>query len=298
MKKIAITGLSGYIGGHLAPFLPNDATIIDLYHTHPYTGKGNVSAHIHTDLSDQRSLLKTLDALTPDVIIHIAGITHIDKCESDKKNGERGIVWRVNAESSHTIATYCATHQKQLIFLSSECVFDGNQKSFTETSPKRPKNWYGITKHAAEKYIVASGAPYTIIRSVMVYHQSDDGATLFGQFFMRMKHHKNILAVCDQWCTPTYVCDITHAINQCVSHHITGIYHVSPTTCLTPYKFALHIANRYGFSTSAIEKTTLNSFFGKKQSTLRLRHACLSGTWSNKRLHMMPKNLSDVLNSK
>src|SRR3990167_7390806 len=130
MKIIAITGLNGVIGKILGEEIPATDQIVDLYHSKKYSGHAKVYKHLKLDLLKKDKISNVLKKVKPDVIIHLAAITHIDRCEKDKKNGKNGEVWKVNVEGTAEIAKYCAKHKIQLIFLSTECVFDGKQKYF------------------------------------------------------------------------------------------------------------------------------------------------------------------------
>ena len=91
MKKIAITGMSGVIGGKLAKELRGDK-IIDLYHTKKYKGIAKITKHLYFDLQETSKIQETLKLANPDVIIHLAAITHIDRCEKDRRAGKNGKV--------------------------------------------------------------------------------------------------------------------------------------------------------------------------------------------------------------
>lgn len=295
MKKIAITGLNGVIGGILIKEISNEARIIDLFHKTKYPDLKRIQRHAHLNLLDKNKISTILKRLDPDVVIHMAAITHIDACEEDKANGKRGIVWKTNVEATGEIAKFCAKYKKHLIFLSTECVFNGKQKTFSENSKKNPINWYGVTKDEAEKLILFSGAQSAIIRSVVAYHKNDNKKTIYGKIADSLKSKKQISAVVDQLFTPTYTYDIARAINKVIENRLLGIYHVAPKKSLSPYDFALLVADRNNVPRSHIQKTTLKKFYDEGRANLRLRHACLSGNKTNKILHFIPKSPKEAL---
>lgn len=295
MKKVAITGLNGVIGRILCEEITSKMQIIDLYHKQKYSGSAKIKKHVRLDLLKTDSIISILEPVKPDIVIHMAAITHIDVCETDKKNGKNGNVWKINVDGSHEIAKFCANNKIPLIFLSTECVFDGKQKYFSENSKKNPINWYGFTKSEAENAILSSGAPVTIIRSVVAYHKNDNNKTIYGKILKELKSNKEIYAVDDQLFTPTYTHDIVYAIEQVIEKNLRGIYHVASKKSLSPYKFALMVAEKNNYPKILVKKTTLKSYYDSEKAALRLPNSSLSGIKTNKTLHFIPSHPKDIL---
>jgi dTDP-4-dehydrorhamnose reductase len=225
----------------------------------------------------------------------MAAITHIDNCEKDKENGEQGKVWKVNVDASFEIAKYCEEKNKRMIYLSTECVFDGSQKYYSERAKKNPKNWYGFTKSKAEDKIISTKAKVAIIRSVVAYHISDRGKTIYGKFVAKLRSGNTVYAVTDQKFTPTFTNDIVDVIIRVIENRLSGIFHVAPRKSITPYEFALLVAKRNKFPTSRVKKTTLRKLYGPERAKLRLRNASLSSVNSNKILKFTAVAPSEII---
>jgi len=295
IKKIGITGLSGVIGGILGENLPRNIQVIDLFHNTKFDKSVKNVEHKKINLKNKIEIQQALKDIKPDLIIHLAAITHIDKCEKDRKNGKKGIVWKINVEGTSEIAKFCAQHKIHLIFLSTECVFDGKQKYFSENAKKNPINWYGATKSEAEDIILASGAPATIIRSVVAYHKNDRNKTIYGKILSQLKENKTFSVVDDQLFTPTHTYDIVRAINKAIRYNLLGVYHVAPKRRLSPYEFAKIIAKSNNFPLNLLKRTTLRSYYDSRREVLRLKNACLLGKKSNRVLNLVPKNPEEVI---
>lgn len=295
MIKVAVTGLNGVIGKILAEEIPSNLEIIDLFHRTKYSGKAKIHKHIKLDLLNKKRISKILEEINPDIIVHLAAITHIDTCEKDRERGKKGIVWKTNVKGTGEIAKFCAKNKIHLIFLSTECVFDGKRKYFSENSKKNPINWYGSTKSEAEELMLSSGAPVSIIRSVVAYHKNDNGKTIYGKILSRLRADKDVWVVSDQLFTPTYTYDIVQAINQVIKNKQLGIFHVAPGKSLSPYDLALIIARRNRYSHKRIKKTTLEALYGEERAALRLRNASLSGENSNRILKLTPASPGKAL---
>ena len=295
MIKVAITGLNGVIGNVLASELSKDSQIIDLFHTAKYSGKTNLYKYIKLDLLKKNEISKVLDKANPEIIVHLAAITHIDKCEKDKKNGKKGKVWRTNVDGTGEIAKFCAKNNIPMIFLSTECVFDGESKYFSERAKKKPLNWYGFTKSEAEDIAISSGAPVAIIRSVVAYHKNDSGKTIYGKILKELKSKKKVEAVSDQLFTPTYTYDIVKSIKIIMEKKLKGIFHVAPARIISPYELAVLIAKANNFPSHLVKATSINSYYGIKRGSLRLRNSSLLGRKTNKVLNFTPRNPENVI---
>lgn len=290
--KIAVTGLSGLLGRTLLDTWQSKHELIDLYHTHPI--KDDSIQHIPLDLLDEKSIAKTFKMVSPDVIIHMAAMTHIDRCEEDKPNAQNGVVWKINVDATRAIATYAANTGSHLVLLSTECVFDGEQTMYAEHAGKNPKNWYGRTKSAGEDAATLAGADLSIVRSVVAYRPVDT-STVFGKIVAAYKKGKRFPVVSDQFFMPTYAEDITWAIEQISNNHYKGIFHVVPPSPTTPLAFAVEIGKHFGFDISLVFGQTLQEYFGTKRAKLRLKHACLDARLTSKVLGKNARTLQDIL---
>lgn len=300
MKTIAFTGLNGVLGTF---FIESDSklfkkySIIDLYNTVPT--KSLLCKSIKLNLLQLKTIIPTLKKANPDIVIHLAAVTHIDQCEKDRENGKNGIVWQVNVEATKKIVEYCKKNKKKLLFMSTECVFEGVKARHSETDQPNPKNWYGITKAEAEAYILNNLSDAAIIRGVVAYHPNDNGkGTIFGKLLSRFKAGVAFTAVGDQFFTPTAIPDIVRTIELVIERQLAGIFHVAASQKTTPYVFARQLAELRGFDSSLVQETTLLDFLGEKKAVLRLQHACLNTRLTRQKLKISFKNLYQSLKVK
>ncbi len=293
-SKIAITGLSGELGSFLVEkmqCLPKQ--VVDLYHAHQYQSSV-ISEHRAFDLLNLAELTATLDSVKPDWIIHLAGATHIDACEVDRKNGKQGQVWQMNVAATAAMADYCARTQTHLTYLSTECVFDGQKSAYQEADQPAPINWYGQTKAEAEQAIIQSGCKYTILRAVIAYAPTGR-QTLWQKIAQTLQTKGSITMATDHWMTPTYLPDIATVLDTCLQNDLTGIYHLSPASSLSPFSFAQKIAQALGYSKDVVIPKTLVEIMGQAKAELRLTHACLNAQKTEEQLGLKFTSLDEVI---
>jgi len=126
MKKIAATGANGKIGKRLVAL---------------------GAEPLFCNIAIQEDVESEIARVKPDIIIHAAAISSIDKCE---KNLEQAIL--VNTRGSNHVfsAAEDIIGEGKVVLLSSEQVFDGKSGNYHEKDEPFPINDYGRTKYAAE----------------------------------------------------------------------------------------------------------------------------------------------------
>ncbi|PIY79899.1 MAG: hypothetical protein COY81_00205 [Candidatus Pacebacteria bacterium CG_4_10_14_0_8_um_filter_43_12] len=297
MKTIAMTGLSGVVGQQLFSAntkLFSDYTLIDLYH-HKRSIHSKLAA-CKLDLLETEQIFTTLSKLRPDIVIHLAAATHLDRCQGDKLLGKAGDVWKLNVDATRAICRYCQEYGKKLIFLSSECVFDGHQTSYQELDPPTPKSWYGVTKAVAEALLIPNPADISIVRGVVAYDiHGENTQTIFGRFKKLLQNNQPIKAVSDQLFTPTYIPDLWKTIDLIIQTEMKGIFHVAQRKPMTPYDFAVAIVTYFNWDVNLVKKTTLAELFGKTRAELRLKNACLDTKWTEETLGVRFQSLQKAM---
>src|ERR1700741_1983120 len=88
------------------------------------------------DLAETKTIEPALQAAWPDLIIHAAAYTAVDRAEK-----EAALAWRINSEGTYAVAEAAARLKRPLIFLSTDYVFDGQKQSaYREEDPVSPIN--------------------------------------------------------------------------------------------------------------------------------------------------------------
>lgn len=173
----------------------------------------------------------------PDLIIHCAAYTAVDKAESEPELADA-----INHLATEEIAQYCRLHQAKLIAVSTDYVFDGNSNiPLTEQESPAPINTYGLTKLKGEQAIQKWCPEGIIIRTSWVY-------STFGNNFVKtmirlMTEREQISVIDDQIGSPTYAKDLAQAIVDIIQSDqwVEGIYHYSNEGVISWFDFAVAI---------------------------------------------------------
>ncbi|MEM8930691.1 MAG: GDP-mannose 4,6-dehydratase [Acidobacteriota bacterium] len=158
--RILITGVTGFVGCHLARHLAADPDIeVHGLATHADRCQVPMASFYETDISDRDGLRQAIDTCAPDAIVHLAGLSHVG--ESWKRPGD---YLRVNFAGTRNLVH--AAKGRRVLFASSAEVYGyvpEDEQPITEDRPVEPRSPYAMTKACAEEIARDHGA--IVVRS-------------------------------------------------------------------------------------------------------------------------------------
>lgn len=139
MDKWLITGANGFLGSRLIQYYRNQYDI---------TGVG----HKDLDITDEAAVLKYVEAMGPDRVIHCAAISNTGTCQENPELSEA-----VNVNGTVNLAKACKAAGARLVFMSSDQVYAGSRsmEPGKESETPDPVNVYGRHKRQAEAEVMA-----------------------------------------------------------------------------------------------------------------------------------------------
>ena len=103
------------------------------------------------DITDAAGIDAVCRSCKPDVLIHCAAMTDVDKCETCPD-----MAWKINAVGSANVASACQRNGIRLIAISTDYVFSGDsERPYTEfDTPTIPPRTFGMTKGQGSRLFV------------------------------------------------------------------------------------------------------------------------------------------------
>lgn len=217
--KIVITGANGQLGRELTEWSSETAQIV---------GCGRDILDI-TSLSSCRSLFALH---RPDVVIHCAAYTAVDKAESEPDEA-----FRVNAAATRNVAVAAREVGAKLCYISTDYVFDGTSETpYNEYDQTNPQTVYGKSKLAGEQMVQSLHDRYYIVRTSWVYGKYGNN---FVKTMLKIAGERDQLTVvADQVGSPTYTYDLAAFLLELVETDYFGIYHASNSGICSWFEFA------------------------------------------------------------
>jgi dTDP-4-dehydrorhamnose reductase len=196
MKKLLVTGVSGFLGWNLCQLLKGLWDTWGAYFAHPIVIPGVTV--IRADLTDFRELKSLFAMIRPDAVMHIAAVADPNLCQL---NGSYS--YRVNVEASLNIAGLCADRSITCVYTSSDLVFDGLNAPYREGDAVCPVNIYGEHKVLAEEGMCHRYPKVKICRMPLMFGNPPATAVSFIQAMIKAMHEgRELKLFTDEWRTP------------------------------------------------------------------------------------------------
>ncbi len=227
-SHILITGHKGMLGNELFSFAENSGMQV--------SGM-DLPEHDITKRDETSAVIKKAQ---PDIIIHAAAFTAVDKCES-----EADTAYRVNANGTQNVCLAAKELSIPIVYFSTDYIFDGEKKEpYDEDDAPNPQSVYGKSKYEGEEFVRELCPKHYIARiSWLCGH----GGQNFVETILKLAADKDeINVVADQRGSPTFVTDLVPEVYRLIESESYGIYHITNQGYTTWYDFAKKIVELAG----------------------------------------------------
>src|ERR1035437_1285011 len=275
--KLLVTGLTGLVGSRFAELLGEAYEFEALSRTNG------------VDVLNKEAVFNAITASDAQIVLHMAGKTNVDGCELDKERdkeilqfnnvqeqdeawGKEQTAWAVNVFGTQNIVEACQKASKKIVYISTDFVFDGKKRNYSEDDVPNPVNWYAKTKYEGEKLIQASGLDYIIARISYPYRAYFERNDFVRVLIEKLQKSEKLNMVTDHIMTPTFIDDIANALDILIRLEQQGIFHIVGSQTVTPFDGAIKIARLFGLDEDLISKTTRREYFADKAA----RPICLN----------------------
>lgn len=174
------------------------------------------------DITKRNEVYKFIQDYLPNVVIHCAAWTQVDKAEQNEE-----LVFDINSNGTKYIAEASKKVDAKLIYISTDYVFNGRgDKPFDVNDTKDGLSVYGKSKSLGEDNIISIMDKYFIIRTSWVFGKNGNN---FVKTMLRLadKGLTEINVVNDQIGSVTYTSDLAALICDMLETNKYGIYHAT-----------------------------------------------------------------------
>ena len=239
--KILVTGVKGQLGYDCVRELKERG----------YTNVLGIDKET-LDITDEEKVLSFIKEYKPDVVMHNAAWTAVDKAEEMKD-----LVYKVNALGPKYIAKACKEVGAKMVYISTDYVFDGKGETpFEVDSPKNGLSTYGKTKGQGEDFVTSILDKYFIVRISWVFGVNGNN---FVKTMLKLadmgKTELNV--VCDQIGSVTYTYDLSKLLCDMIETDKYGIYHATNEGYISWAEFAREIFKLSNKNVKVNDVTTL-----------------------------------------
>ena len=196
MKRLLVTGASGYLGWNLCQQVKSEWTTFGTRYSSSVKIPG--VAIIKADLTKINELKKLFKETNPSAVIHTAALSEPNFCQENRETS-----YRINTEASINIAGYCSDRNIPCLFTSTDLVFDGLNPPYSEEDSPAPISIYGEHKLLAENGMKNCCGSVVICRMPLMFGAPGPTGSSFLQPLLRnMKNGIEVNLFVDEFRTP------------------------------------------------------------------------------------------------
>lgn len=196
MKKLLVTGASGFLGWNLCQIAKQEWDIYVTSFSHAIEIPGITLLKV--DLRDFEELKRIFQEIQPDAVIHTAAQSSPNVCQSNPEESHA-----INVTASCNIAGLCADYSIPCAFTSTDLVFNGLNPPYKETDSVSPVNLYGEQKVMAEAGMLDRYPMTAVCRMPLMFGVAAPPAQSFMQpFIQTLREGKELSLFTDEFRTP------------------------------------------------------------------------------------------------
>jgi len=275
MTDLLVFGSSSLVGSHFV--LTTRHRVMDLGQLDPRVENLPVEGFAPIDLTSTPNVEEAVRRSDAEVVVNFAAATDVDAVERERPTspeGAQGPAFLINAAAPEAMARATRETGKFLISLSTDFVFDGVDGPYSEgvePSGFSPRlSWYGWTKGEGERRVREIDPAASVVRIAYPYRASYSGKLDFARKIVD-GHRRRVLPpyFSDQQITPTWVPDVSRALEYLIEARKAGVFHVASPTVTTPYQFARELLTAIEHRPPELSEGSLEQFLTRPGTTPR-----------------------------
>ena len=225
------------------------------------------------NLESAASAVSLLEDIQPNAVVHTAGITSVEKCESDTMLADH-----INVDIAENVAKACAALGVPMVHISTDHLFSGDHAFVDERAQVLPVNAYAKSKAKAEVRVLQAWPEALIVRTNFFgwgpsYRQSFSDAIINS---LRAGQPMHMFQ--DVHFTPIIATELAQAAHDLIDTKAAGIFNVVGDDRISKYEFGLMVARQFNLDLRLIVPDLLAN-----RTSLALRP--LEMSLSNQKIH-------------
>lgn len=236
MKRLLVTGASGFLGWNLCQEALGQWEVYGTYYNHVVEIPGVTLLPV--DLREYQQVKELFAPIKPDAVIHCAAASKPNYCQQNPQES-----YAINVTASVNIARLCGEYQIPCAFTSTDLVFDGQSSFYQESDLVCPICLYGEQKVAAEQEMLSVYPEIAVCRMPLMFGLPSPVANSFIQGFINsLKAGQELNLFTDEFRTPASATTAARGLLLAIAKQVKGILHLGGRERVSRYEFGLLLA--------------------------------------------------------
>ena len=253
--RILVTGSEGFLGRYAV------AAVAAAGHDALTTSRSGGDAAV--DLAAPGMVAAVIEALRPDLVIHLAAMSRLGACEADPAAAERANAWM-----SEQLATRFGA---RMLLASTDLVFDGRSAPYPEDATPSPLSIYGASKVEAEERVRAHGG--RVARLPLLFGADERGRGATASVRTGIAASRTMGLFPNEYRTPLHAADAAAAlVAAVVDPDGPNVFHLPGPERVSRWELAQRFCAAQGLPADGLEAVECHD-------PLRPRDVSLLGGW-------------------
>lgn len=254
-EKVFITGGSGLLGLNWAVAMRDRLKVVLGLHERDILLEGVRTQKIN--LESVENIIEVFEELAPTIIVHAAGYTDVELCESNQSKARQ-----VNINLANNVAKACAAMGLPLIHISTDHLYTGQQSLQDESSILSPVNVYGQTKAEAETYVLESHPNALVLRTNFFGWGTGYRHSFSDMIIASLRAGKKVKLFTDVFYTPILAEVLANAAHDLVKMRVSGVFNIVGDERISKHDFGVKVAKAFDLDAKLIIPSRLSDHAG------------------------------------
>jgi len=251
-RRLLITGGSGLLALNWACALRDTWDVTLGTHQHAVNLAGVKACALVLD--DPAQLRAQIEKVLPDLVVHTAGLTSVDRCELFP-----ALAHQANVDIAKNVAQAAATHGAALVHISTDHLFSGQRSMCTESELPEPINQYGRTKALAETAVMQVNPAALVVRTNFFGWGHATRQSFSDWLIYNLRAGKELPLFDNVFFTPILADVLALAAHELVEKGASGIFNLVGDRRLSKYEFARILADHFSLPEHLLLQRSLDA---------------------------------------
>lgn len=249
MKTVLIIGATGYIGSCLVNELKHCSNVIG-------TSRRGCGNHLVVDITDTKTW-SNIPWQGIDTVIFLPAASNIKWCEANRE-----AAYAFNVRYTRKFLEYTWERKKNIIWFSTNQVFNPVAGHIDSEVPMVPQNFYGVCKAEIDNYLQSYPSKVAIVRITKVIGKE---FPLFKSWVRSALAGKAVECFTDLYCAPISLMWLCRRVSYIVNKGAGGVFQFSGAEDVSYYDLALRLFKQQGITSQCVLKRSASAYGVKPQ---------------------------------